>query len=198
MRVTAGEISDRAEFSSRHEGRSYPGSVRFITADFYDVELSEHFDVVSYWNGFGVGTDADQRRLLRRVTDEWLAPDGKALIDIANPFVWARWHGDRESRPARPYVGYRHSLEELTEFDPVGCSAIDTWWPAGVEEQAISQTIRCYSPADLVLLLNGTGMRLAGLQVGDRVIDADNPQQVRDHGLLTESHEYLAILEQDC
>jgi hypothetical protein len=30
-----------------------------------EVELSEQFDVVCYWDGFGVGTDQDQRHLLQ-------------------------------------------------------------------------------------------------------------------------------------
>jgi len=34
------------------------GQLRVIVGDFYGVELAERFDVVCYWDGFGVGSDS--------------------------------------------------------------------------------------------------------------------------------------------
>ena len=79
-----------------------PGSPRFAHADFYSFEAAERFDVVCYWNGFGIGTDADQRRLLWLIREQWLAAGGRAVIDVANPLVWAGWAGDISRLPARP------------------------------------------------------------------------------------------------
>lgn len=177
--VTAIEISDRADSAGPFIRDAAPGRLSVIKDDFYAVQLSDQFDVVCYWNGFGVGTDDDQRRLLKRIADEWLEPHGVALIDVFNPFVWASWHGDEEHLMPRPELGYDYELHERTTFDQVTCTASDIWWPAGEPEKKITQHLRCYTPADLSLLLEGTGLAL-------EKIDVDDP--------LNERHEYLAIL----
>ncbi|HEU4679896.1 MAG TPA: class I SAM-dependent methyltransferase, partial [Terrimicrobiaceae bacterium] len=46
-------------------------NLKILEADFYKVKLSSRFDVVCFWDSFGMGSDADQRRLLRRVGREW-------------------------------------------------------------------------------------------------------------------------------
>ncbi len=38
------------------------GRMTVINEDFCTVSLDGHFDVVCYWDGFGIGTDDDQRR----------------------------------------------------------------------------------------------------------------------------------------
>ena len=167
--VTAVEISDRADFAE--------AGLDLRKEDFYQVQLPREFDVVCYWNGFGVGSDADQRRLLRRIAGEWLRPGGTALIDVSNPFVWASWDGDEEHRHPDPAAGYEHELRERITFDPVTCTATDTWWPAANPEQQISQVLRCYTPADLALLLEGTGLELTRIDAGD-----------------LHHHEYLTVL----
>lgn len=133
--------------------------LRVLNADFYSVELEGRFDVVAYWDGFGLGEDADQRRLLRRIAS-WLAPGGCALIDISTPWYWSAAAGVemRWERAARRY-----------DFDPEGCRLLDTWWPEGDETRAVTQSLRCYSPADLRLLLAGTGLALNGLEAGGAV-----------------------------
>jgi SAM-dependent methyltransferase len=190
--VTAVEISDRVRFADRFADDIASGSLTIVHEDFYTVALSGRFDVVCYWNGFGVGSDADQRRLLRRVAREWLTPDGTALIDISNPFVWARWDGELEHRPARPDDGYDHELYESTAFDPVTCTAVDTWWPAADPDQRISQVLRCYTPADLALLLEGTGLILTRIAAGGQTWTPQPRPGLS--ALLQECHEYLAVL----
>ncbi len=157
--VTAVELSDRVRFGAALATER----LTVVHDDFYTVELPGPFDVVTYWNGFGVGTDADQRRLLRRIAADWLRPGGVALIDVSDPFVWFSWHGDETHRLPDPSRGYAYELHERTTFDPATCTATDTWWPAGRADEAISQTLRCYTPADLTLLLEGTGLVLAGI-----------------------------------
>ena len=72
-------------------------NITVVEADFYQVEFVEQFDVVCYWDGFGIGADADQRRLLERIS-KWLKKDGYALIDIYTP-----WH-------AATSVGYQQQM----------------------------------------------------------------------------------------
>jgi SAM-dependent methyltransferase len=189
--VTGVEVSDRADFAAQLPTDS--ARARIVKDDFYAIQLNGTFDVVCYWNGFGVGSDPDQRRLLGRIASEWLTPDGLALIDIANPFVWARWDGDEDSREPRPDAGYEYSLRERTTYDPIHNRALDTWWETDTPEQSFSQSIRCYTPADLSLLLEGTGLALANVVLGDRTIDQDAPHPGL-RAFLEDQHEYLAVL----
>jgi SAM-dependent methyltransferase len=188
--VTAVEISDRAEQAQRYAGPR----LRVLRDDFYTVELPGGYDVVCYFNGFGIGTDADQRRLLRRIAGEWLRPGGTALVDVMNPFVWAGWAGDRERREADPSRGYAYTLEERTDFDPVHSRYTDTWWQADRPDEAITQVGRCYSPADLILLLEGTGLALGQLRVDGEVLDR-HADHAGHPALLRRAHEYLAVLQ---
>jgi SAM-dependent methyltransferase len=193
--VTAVEMSDRADFTSGLARNVDLGSLTVHKADFYEVDLADRYDVVCYWNGFGVGSDADQRRLLVRIASEWLRRDGVALIDVSNPFVWARWDGDEEHLAPDVTAGYDYELGERTRFDPVTCTAIDTWWETANPDRKISQYLRCYTPADLALLLTGTGLSLTKIVVGDRVLPpSSHPGLVE---LLREHHEYLAILSHE-
>lgn len=193
--VTAVDISDRVNWAAEFAKDAGPGTLTVLRDDFYTVRLEGQFDVVCYWNGFGVGSDADQRRLLGRLATHWLRPGGVALIDVFNPFVWARWDGDREHRLRNPEQGYEYELFEQTVFDPVTCTAIDTWWEAGNPDDKISQVLRCYSPADLELLLAGTGLHLTAITVGDRTVPP-TPQPGWSR-LLREHHEYLAVLHRE-
>ncbi|WP_243727315.1 methyltransferase domain-containing protein [Actinocrispum wychmicini] len=193
--VTAVEVSNRADVTSGLAKDVAPGSLTVHKADFYELDLEDRFDIVCYWNGFGVGSDAEQRRLLVRIAAEWLRPGGVALIDVFNPFVWSRWDGDEEHLAPDAAAGYDHELRERTSFDPVMCTAIDTWWETTSPDRQISQVLRCYTPADLALLLTGTGLTLTKIVVGDRVLSPSPHPGMGE--LLREQHEYLAILHHE-
>ncbi len=125
-------------------------------ADFYTVQLPEaRYDAVCYWDGFGIGTDDDQRRLLRRVAG-WLAPAGQMYLDVMTPWYWARAAGNA------PQVS---GFSRVYGFDADGCRMLDTYVPTNGTEP-FTQSLRCYSPADLRLLLQGTGLTLAELWPG--------------------------------
>jgi SAM-dependent methyltransferase len=194
FRVTGVDISGgRLEFARQHADPASPGALRFVHENFYSFTAPHTFDVVCYFNGFGVGTDADQRDLLRLVARQWLAPGGLALIDVANPLVWAGWAGDVDHKPARPDAGYRYSLEERTDFDPVGFRFTDTWWERDQPERRYTQSVRCYSPADFGLLLEGTGLRLRAVYVAGEPVEPGTDHTGRPD-LLTSRHEWLAVL----
>lgn len=133
--------------------------ITVLNDDFYTVALNGQFDVVCYWDGFGIGTDADQRRLLQNMR-EWLTPNGCMLMDIATPWYAASVDGRSWE------VG---DAERKYSFDADGCRWEDTWWPKGKPEEAVMQTTRCYSPADLRMLLDGTGLHLHCIKPGGTV-----------------------------
>ena len=192
-RVVGVELTDRADLAEAHAARLGPDRLRIVRGDFYTVAVESRFDAVMYWNGFGIGSDADQRRLLRRIA-AWLEPRGTALVDVYNPLVWASWNGETELLQANPDRGYRHELQQETSFDPVTATAVDTWWDTAEPERRITQRLRCYTPADLRLLLEGTGLALTGILAGGEPVDlaADH---AGDAAWLRDRHEYLAVLE---
>jgi protein-L-isoaspartate O-methyltransferase len=152
--VTAVDLSSAKVAFAADLVRRHGVAVDVIEADFYTVDPGGPFDCVMYWNGFGVGTDADQRTLLRRIHDEWLAPDGVFVLEVFSPMRWLRSAGERVERTAQV------ELVNTNDFDPVLSRFSDTWWPAGHEAQAVTQSARCYTPADFSLLLEGTGFRI--------------------------------------
>lgn len=156
-RVVAVEVVSEAADAGREAASTLPpGSLDIHAADMYAVDLGGTFDVVAYWDGFGVGSDDDQRRLLRRIAG-WLSGAGAALVEVYTPWYWAAAAGrEMDVVPARRrYV-----------FDPDGCRMLDAWWPRGAPETAVVQSLRCYAPADLRLLLAGAGLRLDGIEPG--------------------------------
>ncbi|MGN9908609.1 class I SAM-dependent methyltransferase [Phytohabitans sp. LJ34] len=194
--VTAVEISDRVRHAVDFARQAGHGRLSVLREDFYAVRLPRLFDAVCYWDGFGVGADADQRGLLLRISREWLKPGGVALVDVYNPFVWARWDGDEEHKLPDPERGYAHELYERTTFDPVTCTATDTWWDAADPDRRISQTLRCYTPADLALLLGGTGLALTAIAVAGHTFEPGSPRpSLRE--LLNDHHQYLAVMRHE-
>jgi SAM-dependent methyltransferase len=133
------------------------GSLRSLAGDFYSVDPGGPFDVVAYFDGFGLGSDEDQRRLLRRVGG-WLKNDGCALIDILTPWYFAKTAGNEEEFPEGSGIRYREG------FDAEGSRMTEQMWQVGDEADVVMQSLRCYSPADLRLLLEGTDLALAGIE----------------------------------
>jgi SAM-dependent methyltransferase len=158
------------------------GQLRVMVGDFYEVELPDRYDIVCYWDGFGVGSDDDQRRLLKRVAG-WLTPRGFALTEIYTPWYWAKASG-RETQFGGVCRRYG--------FDADGSRMLDTWWPAGREAEAVTQSLRCYSPANLQLLLKDTGLSLESVEPRG-AYDPARDRFVED-APLEESMQYLAKL----
>jgi SAM-dependent methyltransferase len=159
------------------------GSLKAIAGDFYSVELEDPFDVVCHFDGFGIGTDDDQRRLLHRI-DAWLSPGGCALIDVFTPWYWAKIAGTREEFPAGSGVHYEEG------FDAEGCRMVERMWREGHEDEAVTQSLRCYAPADLRLLLETIGLSLAA-------IEPYEDQSYASRASLAESMLYLCKLEKE-
>lgn len=113
-------------------------------------------------------------------------------MDVFNPFVWASWHGDEEHLEPDPAAGYHHELRERTTFDPVTCTATDTWWDTADPGRVLSQHLRCYTPADLALLLTGTGLALSGVAGRSRSGPA-----ARSRGARQRAPRVFAVLRHD-
>jgi SAM-dependent methyltransferase len=156
--VVAIELLDElAAYIQELSGVVTGGSLRSIAGDFYEIEPPGTFDVVAYFDGFGIGADEDQRRLLRRIVG-WLVPGGRALIDVFVPWYWTGRAGNEEEFPTGSGVHY------LDGFDADGCRMTERMWRVGHESDGVTQSLRCYSPADLRLLLEGTGLSVLDVE----------------------------------
>jgi SAM-dependent methyltransferase len=150
-------LEELAEYTAELSLASTRGSLHAIAGDFYEVEPPGTFDVVAYFDGFGIGSDDDQRRLLRRIAG-WLVADGCVLLDVFVPAYWVRQAGNEEEFPLGSGVRY------LDGFDADGSRMTEQMWLAGHAEDAVTQSLRCYSPADFRLLLEGTGLGLVDVE----------------------------------
>ncbi|MBM3140143.1 MAG: methyltransferase domain-containing protein [Chloroflexi bacterium] len=135
-------------------GKLPEGSLTVVEDDFYSVELEGRFDAVCYFDGFGIGSDEEQRFLLGRVAD-WLKPAGCALVDVMTPWYWAAHSGEADEF---------HGLHGRFDFNGEACALRYRQWPEGRGVEAVAQVVRCCSPADLRLLFEGTGLRLGTLE----------------------------------
>jgi SAM-dependent methyltransferase len=173
------------------------GPVTFLEADFYTVELQGPFDIVTCWQAFGIGSDADQRRLLRRIAREWLAPGGSAILDVYHPAGPIRDHGKEWRLDLLPGVPGSVEMIERCHYDPVHARWIDEWQPVANPESALAQTVRCYTPADLMLLLDGTCLRLKYVEMGGEAVDVAANTRIADKGLFTRDYNYIVQLVLD-
>ncbi|KGX88703.1 methyltransferase [Pontibacillus marinus BH030004 = DSM 16465] len=157
-------------------------NLHIIYGDFYKVDIAGQFDVVCYWDGFGIGSNEDQQRLLNRVS-QWLKSDGMALIDIYTPWYWAKVAGEEME------IGH---IARRYDFDPVGCKMIDTWWQKGEPESKVTQYLRCYSPADLNLLMKESDLQLDRIKAGGEM-NYESREFISETSL-ERAMSYLAIL----
>ena len=167
-RVTGIELTPTLAAHARHlaeiledEGDT-TGALKIINADFYTADVAGPFDAVVYWDGFGIGSDEDQRLLLGRIA-AWLADaGGAALIDIYQPTYWQRMDGRamQFGDVCRRYA-----------WDASG-RMLDTWWPGDREDEAVTQSLACYTPDALRWLIKPTGLQLDAIDHGGG-FDAD-------------------------
>ncbi|MBB5233070.1 class I SAM-dependent methyltransferase [Deinococcus budaensis] len=154
--VTALDLYRRGGEHARRlaAGHGVAAAVRTVTGDFYTADPGGPFGTVCCWDGFGIGEDADQRFLLSRVA-RWLPEGAAAYVGVYTPWYWAQ------------HAGFTRHTEGYTQtygFDADGCRMLDTYAPTAAP--ALTQSLRCSSPADLRLLLPGTGLTLADVWAG--------------------------------
>ncbi len=155
-----------------------------LQGDFYTLALPQTFDAVLYFDSFGIGSDADQQRLLKRMA-AWLKPNGQVVVEVGTPWYW---NEIAKGRQMDLEIGIREY-----DFDVEHSRLIDRWWRKAAPEEVVQQSLRCYSPADLELLLNGTGLELVDIKAGNAI--AYEPTQWLTNVPLAEAMTYYALLQ---
>ena len=80
-------------------------------------------------------------------------------------------------------------------FDAAGSRMLDTWWAADDPARTVTQSLRCYSPADLRSLLHASGVSLAGVE--PRGCFDPESREFREECELDQAMQYIAYLRPD-
>jgi hypothetical protein len=89
---------------------------------------------------------------------DWLRGDGVVLVDVFNPLAWCREAGTRS-------LDEETGCQQANDFDASEGCMVNSWWFDGDSDPPMAQSQRCYFPADLIMLLEGTGLRLLHVEV---------------------------------
>ncbi|AIE86922.1 class I SAM-dependent methyltransferase [Fimbriimonas ginsengisoli] len=181
----------QSENARRLVNQAAPGRLTVVAEDQHTVDLGQRFDVVACWDGFGIGDDEDNLRLLHRIANDWLAPGGIAILDIFCPLPWAAAHG-RDQTLDRNHSTHAYRQNRRMWFDPITAVAQDEWCPLSdedgrrLEDLRITQFIRCYFPADFVRLASSAGLQTSLMEIDGAPLSSDR---------LREAWHYLVVLE---
>lgn len=162
-RVHTIELLEESCVHARQLAREYKleKKLNIVQGDFYQYEFPEKaFDYILYFDSFGIGSDKEQQRLLGRAK-HWLKDEGRLFIEVGSTWYWAS-----EAR------GHEMDLGAYTrryDFDFAGNRLLDYWWPKGKEDEILHQSLRCYTPSDLELLISPLGLALESYWPGGRV-----------------------------
>ena len=182
--VVAIDMNSDAILNARRLAATRPNAqLMLVEGDFYSFNPEEPFDVVCYFDGFGIGTDEDQRRLLHRIVT-WLRKEGRAFIEVYTPWYWKRVAGT---------LMEWHDVSRRVEFDSTGSRMLDTWWQTGHPDDAVTQSLRCYSLGDLQSLLDGIELIRVGFLSGGSY--DHETKTFHSTVRLEDAMQYMAILE---
>ncbi|MBJ8005233.1 MULTISPECIES: methyltransferase domain-containing protein [Bacillus cereus group] len=145
-------VTELVEFARDHSSKD----ITIHHGDFYQIDISEEFDVVSYLDGFGVGTDDEQLFLLKRIKD-WMKDEGCALIDIYQPLYWKKLSGQEMSLS---------SAMRKYEYDSINERMLDHWWNPNYPNDIVTQSLRCYTIEEISHLCNEAGLSIVGFFPG--------------------------------
>lgn len=179
-RVTALDISEKNYVLLCRIAEKF-SRVTAILGDYFTASIPRKFDAVCLFENFGMGTDGEQRSLLRRIAAEWLVPNGMVIMDVYHPFGLIQKAGFSHHLNRLENVPGSVPMTEHYYFDAVLSRWIDVWEPEGSGTElphlaeARWQSVRCYTPADL-LLLEGTGLKIKHAEFCGEVFDPQPTQ----------------------
>ena len=193
--ITAVDLSEKNYALIKKVSTKLPG-VTAINGDFLTMEIPGKFDAVCMFESFGLGTDSDQRRLLKRIASEWLTPEAVAILDVYLPYGPIMISGTSQSLDRLEGIPGSVDMTERSFFDPVLGRWIDEWEPVGNPAAIRRQSIRCYTPADFLLLLEGTGLEIIHSEFAGQKFDP-LPDKITDKSPLMEyekNYAYTVVL----
>lgn len=137
-------------------------NLNIICDDFYDVDLTNTYDLILYIDGFGIGDTTDQLKLLNRIND-WLNDDGIALIDIYQPRYW------REVDGVEMQIHPELEVKRKYSFDYKNNRMLDTWWKSDQPGDTFTQSLACYTHEEIFALADAAGLTVVGYYPGGKM-----------------------------
>lgn len=196
--VTAVDISKR-NIELLHEIKQKRPSLQVVEGDFLKVRIDERFPTICMFEAFGMGSDQNQRRLLKRIKKYWLQEDGVLILDVYHPLGSIRAAGTKRILDRLENVPGSVAMTEYSYYDGIKNRWIDIWEPINNTESTRIQSIRCYTPADLYLLIDGTGFTVQKLLYKGQEIDFENDEITSDNSFqdCEKISYYTAILKRE-
>lgn len=164
--------------------------------DILEVDIQERFPTVCMFESFGFGSDQEQQRLLKRISENWLIPDGVLILDVYHPMGPILAAGKKQELDKLENVAGSMDMTDYSYYDPIKSRWIDIWEPKNEKENKRMQSIRCYTPADFILLAGSCGLSIEKMIFCDKEIDFENPEVTTENVFTTDegSYSYTVIL----
>jgi SAM-dependent methyltransferase len=156
-------------------------NLRIAEGDFLKIQIDEQFPIVCMFEAFGIGSDREQQQLLKRVSGEWLTADGVLILDVYHPYGPIRGSGIRRELDRLPHVPGSVDMTEYCYYDPIKSRWIDIWEPKNDPKSRRVQSVRCFTPADFLLLAQNSGLRVEKMIFNGKEFDHESPEIVTEN-----------------
>jgi SAM-dependent methyltransferase len=154
--------------------RSKSSGFTVVHGDFYDIPPGVEYELITYFDGFGIGDDQSQIELLDHLTQR-LAADGRFLVEIYSPGFWAGRAGQTMK------LG---SATRTYDFDSATQQMVDTW--TGPSGDSFTQRLRCYDPDSFTTLVRATPLAVESFR--------SRSGTLLDSGCEVAGYNYAAVL----
>lgn len=157
--VTALELDPTAHHQAVENQLKTGTNVEFKLDNFMEYSCTKKFDLVYYKDGFGVGEDSFQQKLLQRVTD-WLEPNGRFYVDVYNPNFWQQ--ADQVEMQLSDTIRRRYAYNQVEH------NFSDTWYDEKSGE-VVKQTLKCYDLATLEQLAKKANLKILAVYPSGKI-----------------------------
>ena len=124
----------------REMGNERP-SLRVVEGNFLKVRIKEKFAMICMFETFGMGSDQNQRRLLKGIKKNWLQTGGVLILDVYHPFGPIRAAGQNRTLKRLQNVPGSVAMTEYSDYDGIKNRWIDVWEPINDKESARIQSV---------------------------------------------------------
>jgi hypothetical protein len=98
------------------------------------------------------------------------------ILDVYHPFGPIRASGTRQELDKLENIPGSVDMTEYSYYDPIKNRWIDIWEPKDNKEGSKTQSIRCYTPADFILLAESSGLSIEVMLYMGKVLKFDRPE----------------------
>ena len=156
VQVDAIEIVEDLSCFAGDMQEKYKSNVNFIKMDFLEFEPEKEYDLIYYLDGFGVSSHENQIKLLNKIYN-WLNDNGTVIIEVYNPTYWKKADGVKMKLTDTVNREYGFNYEKNTFTDT---------WTSLITKCAYTQTLQCYSPDEMINMVEGSGFIIDSIHPG--------------------------------